>query len=355
MSSPDERPTMGRWPLTDRELGGLDAAARRQAEVAGSELRAACTGRPLRVLNLGAGVQSSAILLMACAGELPRPDVAIFADTTDEPPDVYAWLGDVLLPAAGRAGIPVAIVRSHLTKRPLPQRLLQIPAYVPGSRGHKGAGTPVTRSCTQDWKIAPINRAVKAMLGLAPKGRWPRTLAVETWLGISVDEITRMKASTDPWQRFWHPLIEQPWTSDATAPTPRPQPQQLGLAEIAQGIEPTRKRWAQLVDTPPWRRPAMSREDCARWLLDHGYGVAPRSACVYCPFHGNAEWRRLRDEQPAAFARAVEADRILRLPGQRRRSGAWLHVTMKPLDQVQLDDTLVGLGMDNECSGVCGV
>lgn len=38
-----------------------------------------------RILNLGAGTQSSVIYLMMCRDELPRADVAIFADTLWEP------------------------------------------------------------------------------------------------------------------------------------------------------------------------------------------------------------------------------------------------------------------------------
>lgn len=45
----------------------------------------------LRVLSLGAGVQSSALLLMADEGRFgdDKPDVAIFADTQCEPSYVY--------------------------------------------------------------------------------------------------------------------------------------------------------------------------------------------------------------------------------------------------------------------------
>ena len=35
----------------------------------------------LNVLSLGAGVQSSTLLLMSCRGVLPKLDAAIFADT----------------------------------------------------------------------------------------------------------------------------------------------------------------------------------------------------------------------------------------------------------------------------------
>ena len=55
----------------------------------------------LRVLSLGAGVQSTTIALMAARGEIEAPDCAIFADTGDEPAAVYehlAWLQSGVLP-----------------------------------------------------------------------------------------------------------------------------------------------------------------------------------------------------------------------------------------------------------------
>lgn len=48
---------------------------------------------PIHILSLGAGVQSSAMALMAAVGEVtPMPAFAVFADTGDEPDDVYTWL-----------------------------------------------------------------------------------------------------------------------------------------------------------------------------------------------------------------------------------------------------------------------
>ncbi len=43
------------------------------------------TGPTLRALSCGAGVQSSALILLAARGEIPRFDVAIFADTDRNP------------------------------------------------------------------------------------------------------------------------------------------------------------------------------------------------------------------------------------------------------------------------------
>src|SRR5690606_41859438 len=60
----------------------------------------------LTVLSLGAGVQSSTVLLMSCRGLLPQLDAAIFADTQWEPREVYEHL-DWLEAQAHEAGIPV--------------------------------------------------------------------------------------------------------------------------------------------------------------------------------------------------------------------------------------------------------
>ena len=49
--------------------------------------------KPLQIISLGAGVQSSTMALMAVRGEItPMPDCAIFADTGAEPQYVYEWL-----------------------------------------------------------------------------------------------------------------------------------------------------------------------------------------------------------------------------------------------------------------------
>jgi hypothetical protein len=48
--------------------------------------------REIHILNLGAGVQSTTLYLMSLHGKAPRFDWAVFADTGEEPQDVYAHL-----------------------------------------------------------------------------------------------------------------------------------------------------------------------------------------------------------------------------------------------------------------------
>ncbi len=62
----------------------------------------------LRVLSLGAGVQSTTMALLALENALPKPDYAIFADTGWEPKRVYEHLDRLteVLAGGGRSRAP---------------------------------------------------------------------------------------------------------------------------------------------------------------------------------------------------------------------------------------------------------
>jgi len=105
----------------------------------------------------------------------------------------------------------------------------------------------------------------------------------------------------------------------------------------------------------------MTRNDCLRWMLARGYPKPPRSACVYCPFHSDHEWRRLRDEEPEEFARAAQFERDLQAVKRATTNingVPFLHNSLKPLTEVDFStDTERGqLSLfGNECEGMCGV
>ena len=266
----------------------------------------------LRVLSLGAGVQSTALALMTAHGEIgPMPDCAIFADTGWEPRAVHehlAWLRspDVL-------PFPVHVVsagniRDGLIRGARGERWASIPAFTRSASGKVGM---IRRQCTGEYKIVPIRRKVRELAGIAGK-RSPKHPIVEQWIGISFDEAIRMKASFEAWQVNRFPLIE------------------LG----------------------------MTRRDCLRWLERHGYPMPPKSACIGCPYHGDAHWRQMRAEDPDAWADAVAIDRLIRT-GFRNLSGeVYLHRSCVPLDEADLD-TLEDRGQldlfADECEGMCGV
>jgi len=271
---------------------------------------------PIHVLSLGAGVQSSTLALMAAHGEVtPMPTAAIFADVGAEPASVYRWLDwlEKQLPypvlRVKRGNLVDSITTPRLRKDGTGWWVhCNIPAFVKNADGTNGM---VQRQCTETFKIEPLRKAVRE---LAKVKRGEKNVRVIQWIGISLDEVHRMKESRERWQENRWPLIE------------------------------LRK----------------NRHDCLRWMESHGYPKPPRSACVFCPYHSNREWRRLRDEEPEAFAWAIEIEK--KYQAAKAKGGIhgqlYLHSKRIPLETVNLDDDndpkqnwLWG----NECAGMCGV
>jgi hypothetical protein len=157
----------------------------------------------------------------------------------------------------------------------------------------------------------PIRRKVRELAGLTRR-RSPKTPVVEQWIGISLDEVMRMKASAEAWQVNRWPLIER----------------------------------------------RMTRQDCLRWLERNDYPLPPKSSCIGCPFHSDSMWRHIHDHDAHAWSDAVVIDRSIRTGLRGIRGEVFLHRSAVPLDEVDLA-TAEDLGQldlfANECEGVCGV
>lgn len=262
----------------------------------------------LRCLSLGAGVQSTTMALMAAHGEIgPMPDAAIFADTGWEPKAVYEHLDrlEKALPfpvhRVSAGNIRDAII---VSKNPSGRF-----AAVPWFTSNGGMGR---RQCTREYKVEPIARQQRALLGYRPRQRIPVGSA-EVWIGISTDEAIRIKPSFKRWQINRWPLIEK----------------------------------------------GMSRRDCEAWLSARGWS-APKSACLGCPYHSDAQWRAIRDGSPEEWADVVEVDRLLRDGGTVRgmRHHQFMHRSLKPIGEVDLstaEERGQGDLFGNECEGMCGV
>jgi hypothetical protein len=280
---------------------------------------------PLLILSLGAGVQSSTVLLMSCRGELPKLDAAIFADTQWEPAAVYEHLAWLEIEAKA-AGIPVHRVSAGNL------RADALSGQVVGGRkagGNRFASMPlftlatdavgrVKRQCTSHYKIEPIERFIRReILSLKPGERAPSN-AVDQWFGISADELRRVRMSTDAWKRNVYPLC--------------------GLPD-------------------PMLPKAMTRRGCLAWLADkYPARPVPRSACIGCPYHSNEEWSAIQ-KRPDEWADAVGFDKAIRAAGG-MRGEFFLHRSCKPLEDVDLrSDVERGqrLLWNEECLGMCGV
>lgn len=279
-----------------------------------------------KVLSLGAGVQSTTVLRLALHGEIERPDHVIFADTGWEPRAVYDHLG-VLEVEMAEAGLPFHKVKIRpartvtgnikedalaSTVRGLKQngeRHANLP-YFTLDRETGGRGM-LRRQCTYDYKIDPIMRKTKEVCGIGRKPKNPLPL-VERWMGISLDEVQRMRLSSDWWAVNYYPLVD---------------------------LE-------------------MTRGDCLRWLEEKSYPRPPRSACIGCPFRSDAEWRHLRESSPEEFLEACDFDDAIRNRGG-MRGEIFIHSARIPLREVDLstpeDHGQQNLFRDLECAGMCGV
>lgn len=267
------------------------------------------------MLSLGAGVQSTTLALMAAHGHFGSLDCAIFADTGWEPAAVYEHLRWLMSPNV--LPFPVHIVSARNLRESLiaagnGKRWASIPAFTRtvDRRGNVSIGM-IRRQCTTTSKIEPIRRKVRELAGLTRK-RSPTYPVVHQWLGISMDEVVRMKPSRAAWQLNRFPLIES----------------------------------------------RMTRKDCLDWLKSHGYPKPPKSACIGCPFYSDAMWRSMRNNDPAAWDDAVEVDRAIRTGLRGIRGEVFLHRSGVPLDEADLSTAADHGQLDvwpNECEGMCGL
>jgi len=56
------------------------------------------------VWSSGGGVQSSAIAALICQGKLPKPDLAVMADTGREYSPVWDYMNEYVIPDLRKAG-----------------------------------------------------------------------------------------------------------------------------------------------------------------------------------------------------------------------------------------------------------
>ena len=270
----------------------------------------------MRILSLGAGVQSTTLALMAAKGEIDPVECAIFADTQSEPKAVYTHLERL------RAALPFVV--HVVSKGSLRQELIDAsegksgawcrpPLYLRNPDGSKGM---TRRQCTQDYKLDPMHRKVRELVGVKRGSPGPRHVVVEQIIGISIDEATRQRESRFRWIENSYPLV----------------------------------------------RRGITRAECLEKLAAWGWTDVPKSACTFCPYHSDAMWADMKANDPAAFADAVNIDQRLRSRGLITvlRGVAYLHASRMPLETLTFKpkktDPQLSFGLFNqECEGMCGV
>lgn len=262
-----------------------------------------------RYLSYGGGVQSTALIVLATQGRIDKVDAALFCNTGDdsEHPDTLKYVRETMVPWAAERGITIHEIQRVTKGEPqtLWGRIINhtrdslsepIPVY-----GYTGA--PLSRICTVDHKIRVLEKWIKTNA---------KELPVETFIGISIDEIERAKTAEPTYEIRRYPLLE------------------LGFNRI----------------------------DCAKVIADAGLPVPPKSSCFFCPFHSMLTWAELRRDRPDLFNKAVELETTLNVRRAKRdKPPVYLTRKSKPLvDAVQIapDSLFSEAEMAGQCdSGFC--
>lgn len=279
------------------------------------------------LVSFGGGVQSTALFLLIkndpervleAMGALP--EAFFFADTGAEPDEVYKHIQSVSKMAGNT---PVILCKKDgptmeegmLSKEGT--RFIPIPAFTrdPGT----GKVGMIRRQCTSEYKIAPLQKAMRSYIGVAPRKVLPVN-SIHSWIGISTDEAGRAKDS--------------------------------GVAGI--------------INRYPLLEMGLSRDDCRKIIEDAGLKPV-KSRCYFCPYIG--DWDQFKSDHPTAFEKAVKMDHAIRDSTQAGvDKPAYLQRSCRPLDGSDdrpLTPLEIAMGMgpdawedqgfEDECDGMCGL
>lgn len=222
--------------------------------------------------SYGGGIQSVAIGVLIREGLLPKPDLAVIADTGRERRTTWSYLRDHMQPYLDPIGLKIETASHTLATKDLyaPDGLTLMPAYTAEGR--------LPGYCSGEWKREVVNR-------------WLRLQGVEDcdlWIGYSMDEIRRVsEKDRRKWCRQQFPLIDR----------------------------------------------FINRVMCVGIIRGGGLPVPFKSRCYQCPHQTEEEWQEtLADPEDRPLAIAVDQQVRENDPEQ---AGLYLHYSRRPLALVR--------------------
>jgi hypothetical protein len=285
--------------LFDESLEGSSDALRQGIAIERAAVRAKRTKEPIRfsepladpkfrILNLGAGVQSSALALMSARGELEMLDYAIFADTGEESTETYAYLDwleqQVPFPVlrVRREGLGLGDYLIEGTKLSRVGRQM-----APFFTAHPDGMMP--KHCSKEFKTRVVQLAMRHLLNLGYGEHGPREPVIEQWLGMTTDETHRVSVSEKRYLHQRYPLIEL----------------------------------------------HMAKRDLYPWYEQRQLTPPPKSSCIFCPLNLPQRLAKLL-EHPIDGPRLVAFDAAIR-PGYAGMEGeVYLTRERKPILECDL-------------------
>lgn len=246
-----------------------------------------------KILSLGGGVQSTAMFYLGLSGVMERPDFVVFADTGSEQKHTLDTVENIQ-----RICREESIGFRRVTSEHYP-----IHEYYIG----KGLVPQIKNvQCTDRFKIRPINKFVREIADESKPKPW-----VEMWLGITTDEIHRMRENPRKYVKNRFPLIEMGWT----------------------------------------------RNQCEAYLRrEHPELVVEKSGCWHCHYQSAHKWAKLARESPELFQISRKMEEGAKANGM-RKFGLYKGQSIAAFDNGKL--TLEDFGMslypgDVDCSAEGG-
>ncbi len=139
----------------------------------------------MRFLSFGAGVQTTALLLMDSYDEV------IFADTGAEKQETYDYITKYVRPYCDLKEMPFTVVKAKRTLEEYCRASRNVPSIK-------------YRWSTRDYKIRPMQRYIK--------NKYKNEMPVRCAIGISTDEIGRANTRNPKEWNKEYPLIEKRFT-----------------------------------------------------------------------------------------------------------------------------------------------
>lgn len=225
----------------------------------------------------GGGVQSTAVAVLILQGKLPKPDLAVIADTEREKQSTWDYLEQYTAPALEAFGVHIyRISKDDYDAPDLYSGKDSDSILIPMFTRQSGSLGKLPTYCSTEWKQRVVRRFADEQF---PDSQF------RVWMGMSRDEERRIKPVSGKWQT-WYPLFEM----------------------------------------------LIRRGDCIRLVNDYGWPVPPQSSCWMCPNRRAEQWKSMSVDNPGEFRKAVQLEKSVRLDDP----DAYFHEWGIPLEEAVL-------------------
>jgi len=152
--------------------------------------------KDLQVWSCGGGRQSGAIAELIRQGRLPRPDLCVMTNTGRERSSTWPFVDGFIRPKLAEVGLELTIIKKDdwATVDLLSTKGLVL---LPGFTNQSGSLGKLEPYCSGEWKREVLMRYL-------------RSLGVESatnWIGISLNEMSRVRRPRVKWLQIRYPLL----------------------------------------------------------------------------------------------------------------------------------------------------